>query len=161
MAALVVVLCLMAYFGYRAATQPVPDAGGTPTQQCTKSEISKQTYIRPSDLTVSVYNAGADSGAAGRTMQRLEDRGFHAGDVSNAPAGSHVRVARVYTTRANDTGAKLVARTLGKGVKVVVTDKAMGPGIDVYVGPKLGHLAKDAPRRLKLPKPIVTCVPVE
>lgn len=161
MAALVVVLCLMAYFGYRAATEPVPDASGTPAQQCSKSEITKQTYVRPGDLTVSVYNAGADSGAAGRTMQRLEDRGFHPGDVANAPKGSRVRTARVYTTDAHDTGARLVARTLGKQVKVVVTDKAMGPGIDVYVGPKLGHLAAHAPQRLKLAKPIVSCVPVD
>lgn len=162
MAALVVVLCLMAVFGYRAATRPLPSAGaGTTTDQCTKDEIAKQYYVRPGDVTVSVYNAGASSGAAGRLMQSLEDRGFQPGDVANAPRGVHVRHAEVRTTKGHRTSARLVARTLGKGVKVVVTGKAAGPGIDVYVGPRFRHLARHAPKKLKLGKPIVSCVPVD
>lgn len=161
MTVLVVVLCLMAFFGYRAATKPLPGTTSATPKQCSKSEISKQYYVRPADLTVSVYNAGAKSGAAGRTMQRLQDRGFNPGDVANAPAGVHVQRARVYTTQKHDAGAQLVARTLGKGIKVVLTSKSRGPGIDVFIGPKLGRLAAHPPTKAKLAKPIVSCVPVQ
>lgn len=161
MAGLVVVLGLMAVFGYRAATQPLPGSDTSSTTQCSKDEISKQFYVRPGDVTVSVYNAGASSGAAGRLMQSLEDRGFQPGDVGNAPSGVHVRRAEVHTTKGHRTSAQLVARTLGKGTKVVVSAKQAGPGIDVYVGPRFRHLAAHAPQKLKLDKPIVSCVPVE
>lgn len=160
MTALVVVLCLMAVFGYRAATQPLPGSATTTAARCSKNEISKQYYVRPGDVTVSVYNAGARSGAAGRLMQSLMDRGFQPGDTANAPHGVHVRRAQVHTTTPHDTAARLVARTLGKGVTVTVSKKPLGPGIDVYVGPRFRHLARHAPTRLKLAKPIVSCVPV-
>lgn len=161
MAGLVVVLCLMAVFGYRAATQPLPGSDASSTSQCSKNEISKQYYVRPGDVTVSVFNAGASSGAAGRLMQSLQDRGFQPGDVANAPSRVHVRLAEVHATPAYRTSAQLVARTLGKGVKVVVPARKAGPGVDVYVGPRFRHLARHAPTKLKLPKPIVSCVPVE
>ncbi|MGN6253032.1 MAG: LytR C-terminal domain-containing protein [Marmoricola sp.] len=161
MTALVVIVGLMGFFGIRAATAPLPGDASASTQTCSKDEISKKYYVRPDDLTVSVYNAGGRSGEAGRTMQQLMDRGFHPGKTANAPQGSTVHRARVYTTEKDDAGARLVARTFGKDVKVVVTDKALGPGIDVYIGPALHGLAKDAPKKAKLAKPIVSCVQVD
>ena len=156
---LLVLLAGMALWGYRALTTPVPGHGSS-ASGCTKQEITKQQYVRSSDISVSVYNAGARKHFAALTQSRLERRGFHPGELGNAPATAKVQIARVFTTDTDLTAAQLVARNLGVGVRVQRTDQEMGPGIDVYVGPKLGYLNPKVYKRMKLPKPIETCVKV-
>lgn len=161
MSGLALVLCVMAIWGYHAATRPLPDQDASTTTKCTKAEITKQYHVHRGEVTVSIYNAGARSGFARLTLQRFEDFGFQAGAVGNAPKGAHVRRAKVFTTKKHDTAAKLVARTLGGRVAIKVVDQDLGPGINVYVGPRMRHLNRKAPKRLKLPQPKETCVRVD
>ena len=155
--ALLVLLGAMGVYGYKAATHPFPGSAKT-TKSCTKQEISKQRYLSTKDITVSVYNAGARKHFAALTQSRLESRGFRAGALGNAPF--KVKVARVFTTSDDLSSAKLVARNLGVGIPVVHTDNEMGPGIDIFVGPRLGYLNPRHIKRIKLAKPIETCVKV-
>ena len=166
MVGLSVILIVMAWWGLHNAFAPVsPSQASSANATCSPAERATKLFAKPSDITVSVYNAGARSGYAALTLQRLEARGFNAGAVGNAPAGaasSPVTTALVLTTSTlDDPYALLVARNLGKNVRVEVTTETLGPGIDVLIGKKMGALAKHAPKRLKLPKPVTSCVKVD
>lgn len=163
MSALCVILVLMAWWGIHNATAPVNPDSSTTATGCSAAETSTQRFVKPSQVTVSIYNAGARKGFAALTMQRLEGRGFLAGEVANAPASvltAPVGKARVLTTKADDAQAELVARTLGRHVQVEVTSEPLGPGVDVLVGKDMHTLNRHAPSRVKLAKPIVSCVKV-
>jgi hypothetical protein len=158
--ALVAVLCVMAVWGYRAATAPIakdtPSAPSTgPTCQPEDQQVVE--YVRRGEVTVSVYNAGKRSGGARITMDLLEEAGFRPGEVGNAPEGIEVDRAVVYTNRADDPGAELVAQALGKSTQVVHTDEEYGPGVDVVINDRFKRLDPAAPRRLALPVPEITC----
>jgi hypothetical protein len=156
-----VVLIVMAAWGISAATKPLPPLGGDDSTTCSKDEISRQVYVTRKQVTVSVYNAGARKGFANLTLQRLESLGFNPGSVGNAPEGTTVTKAKVVTTQTDDAAASLVAQTLGKDTPVEVTDEDLGPGIDVFVGPKQRGLNPAAPLKVKLAHPIESCVPVK
>jgi hypothetical protein len=155
------VLVGMAVWGISAATGPLPSLGSDDPTSCSKDEISVQTYVSRKQVTVSVYNAGARKGFANLTLERFERLGFNPGSVGNAPKGSGVTRATVFTTETGDAAAQLVARTLGKDVPVQVTDDDLGPGVDVFVGPKQRGLSPKAPHRVKLAEPVRSCVPVD
>lgn len=162
LAVMFVVLVVMAVVGYHAVTKPLPSLGSaSASPTCSAAETTKTFYVRRGDVTVSVYNAGGASGLARRTLAKLEDAGFKAGAIGNAPAGTKVRRASVLSTKPDNASARLVARALGAKTPVVQTDESFGPGIDVYVGPKFRHLAAHAPHKMKLPTPKVTCVKVK
>jgi len=156
---LVVVVCGMAVWGYRAATAPIeddqPTASASPTCQPDDQKVAR--YVHRNEITVSVYNSGRRSGRAQDTMSLLERAGFKAGAVGNAPDGVKAPRAVVYTNRADDPAAELVAKNFGKGTKVVHTDEEMGPGVDVVIGDRFKKLDPAAPKRLELPKPELTC----
>ncbi|HEU4566756.1 MAG TPA: LytR C-terminal domain-containing protein [Marmoricola sp.] len=155
------VLAGMAVWGWRHVTAPIEAQQAGSQESCSPAEITRTRFVRPGDVQVSVYNAGHRSGLAGRTMTHLEARGFRPGEVGNARKSMHVRRAVVHTTKKDDAAAKLVARTLGRHVRVVVTKTAGGPGVDVFVGNRFRKLAPHAPRKMKLPKPVTRCVPVQ
>jgi len=160
LAGLVVVLCVMAVWGYHAATAPVSDNGPTSTSKtptCSPDQQTVSQYLRRSEVTVSVYNAGRRAGRAQETMDLLERAGFKVGAVGNAPEGVKVQRAAVYTTKADDPAAELVARALGGSTEVVHGDEDLGPGVDVMIGDKFTRLDPTAPRRLKLADPEVSC----
>ncbi len=162
LACLVVLLCGMSVWGYHQLTKPLPKLTSSSSNpaNCSKAETSVQRYVRRSEITVSVFNAGARKGFAGLTLTRLENLGFHPGAVANAPHGTTVSRAVVYTTQHDDQSAELVARTLGKQVPVRYSTTDYGPGVDVFVGPHQHHPDQHAPKRIKLDHPITTCVPV-
>jgi hypothetical protein len=156
----VLVLGVMAVVGYRQLTEPfgaeepAAQAEGCPDGQ---HEVTKKT-VRRSEVKVSVYNAGGVKGAAGRTMTSLERAGFRPGEVGNAPDNIKARRAKVYTTEADDPGALLVARYLGKGTSVVHTDEDFGPGVDVFIGKRLPKPNKKAAKTIRLKEPTTSCV---
>jgi hypothetical protein len=90
-------------------------------------------------------------------MDLLERAGFKVGAVGNAPDGVDAARAGVYTTKSDDPAAELVARALGKNTQVVHTDEDLGPGVDVVIGDKFKRLDPNAPKRLELAEPDVTC----
>lgn len=157
---LTVVLCVMAVWGYRAATAPVPDdktGSASNGPDCASEDQKVSKYVKRADVTVSVYNSGSRSGRAQSTMDLLEQAGFKVGAVGNAPDGVKVARAAVYTTKSDDPAAELVAKALGKATQVVHSDEELGPGVDVIIGDKFARLDPTAPKRLELPKPEVTC----
>jgi hypothetical protein len=153
------VLAFMVVYGVKAATAPLPGSS-SPTKDCSAAEKEVKRFVRRSDVEISVYNAGTRQGLATKTLDRLERAGFRPGEAGNAPRKAKVRRAVVWTTRAHDTGALLVARALGRNTKVVVTETDLGPGIDVLVGNKFRGVDRKAPERLRLPKPETTCVDI-
>ncbi len=155
---LVLVLCGMAVWGWRHATAPIAGQQASSEQGCPPGDLTRTRFLRPTSVTVSVFNAGNNSGLAGRTMNRLEGLGFQPGQVGNARATMHVHRAVVHTTRKQDPAAKLVARNLGKHVRIVVTGNTAGPGVDVFVGNHFHHLPKHPPKKVRLAKPVRQCV---
>jgi hypothetical protein len=158
--AAIAAVAVMAIWGLNAATAPVKDdtsavASDGPT--CPPEEQEITLYLTRPEVTVSVWNTGKRKGRAGATLTMLEDAGFRAGEIGNADPKEKVRRAEVRTTEDDELEAQLVARSMGRGTKVVVTDQEYGPGVDVFIGDKFGGLNKEAPRRLKLPEPDVTC----
>jgi len=153
------VLCVMAVWGLHAATAPIPttDGSASSTSSCTPADQNARKYLRRSDVTVSVYNAGNTSGRAQKTMDLLERAGFKVGQVSNAPTGVTVARAEVLTTKNDDPAAHLVALALGRKTPVVHSDEELGPGVDVVIGDKFKSLDDTAPKRVLLPQPKVTC----
>ena len=93
-------------------------------------------------VQVSVYNAGTRAGLAQATLSKLHKRGFRNGDVGNAPSGTVVKRAQVWTTQRHDAAARLVAKQLGAGAPVRTVGKNLGPGVDVVVGNNFHQLAK-------------------
>ncbi|MCW2866503.1 MAG: hypothetical protein JWR20_691 [Marmoricola sp.] len=156
---LLVVLAGMALYGFRAATAPLPDTSSSPAR-CDSTSKEVRRAIGRSDVQVSVFNAGTQAGLASSTLDKLEAAGFRGGNTGNAPEDAQVRRVQVWTTKADDTAARLVALSLGKGTRIVVVPNDLGPGVDVLVGNRFRQLDGKAPRRLKLPKAVETCVNV-
>ena len=158
---LLALVLVIGLWGLHELTKPFPGRKASATPSCSAAEKSRTTFVKAADVTVSVYNAGARQGFAALTLERLERRGFHPGEVGNAPKGTKVVRAKVLTADEHDPAAKLVARNLGKGVRVEVVSQTYGPGIDVLVGPKMHLLNPDGPARVRLAHPVTDCVPVE
>jgi hypothetical protein len=157
---LVVLVCIMAVWGFNAATAPIDDDSSTTASSgptCAAEQQTVKKYVRRTEVTVSVFNAGAKAGSAQKTMDLLEEAGFKPGEVNNAPEGVSVDRATVYSTKADDPAAALVARALGKKTQVVHSDEELGPGVDVMIGAKFKQLDASAPSRIELPEPETTC----
>ena len=139
---------VMAMWGMKSLTAPFDDGGPTNTGSSTCG--TSHHTIKRSDVTVSVYNAGKRQGRAGVTLDQLEEAGFDAGAVGNAPKGTRVSTAVVRTTKKVHPDATLVAKALGRRVPVVVTSVDLGPGVDVIIGDRFTRLDKRAPRSIKV-----------
>jgi hypothetical protein len=141
------ILGVGALLGARSLFAPLPSLKATPSPSpsCPTRTVHKGQRFTTSQVQVSVFNAGSRPGLAEATMTSLTKRGFKRGQVGNAPQTSRVKVAQVWTTVAHDTAARLVARQFGRSIKVRVVARSLGPGVDVVVGDGLGHLVK-APR---------------
>jgi hypothetical protein len=156
---LLVVLCVMAALGVTQALKPFPSSkkSADPTT-CTNPQKQVQEVLTRQDVQVSVFNAGDRSGLAGETLDQLESAGFTAGNAGNAPGSARVKRAVVWTTKDDDYSAKLVALAFGPKTQVEVTKTDLGPGVDVLVGNGFRGLDKKAAKRIKLPKPVETCI---
>jgi hypothetical protein len=155
---LVVVLGLMGFLGVKQALKPFPGGKSSSDPTCTAHK-QVQKFLTRHDVQVSVFNAGDRSGLASETLDKVEGAGFVAGNAGNAPGTAQVRRAVVWTTKPEDYSAKLVALAFGPSTQVVVTKTDLGPGVDVLVGNKFHGLDQKAARRIKLPRPVDTCVP--
>lgn len=153
-------LVVAAVVGWKELFAELPDtsvATAKPTPSCTTQQVDAGERIRSNQVKVSVFNAGSRSGLANRTLDALVRRGFKEGEVGNAPSDAKVRRVVVWSTEENDAEARLVARQLGKRVKVRFSDVDLGPGVDVLVGDKFRGLVK-AKRSLRVKKPQEVCV---
>lgn len=154
------ILAAGALLGARALFAPLPsdETAQDDPSECATRTVRQGQRVTSSQVQVSVFNAGTRPGLADETMVNLTRRGFKEGDVGNAPETSNVKVAQVWTTKAGDTAARLVARQFGPSIKVRTVATDLGPGVDVVVGDRLGKLAK-APRAIVARAATSVCVP--
>jgi hypothetical protein len=155
---LLVVLGVMAAVGVDQALKPFPARKKQAQSDCSTTEKQVQEFLTRKDVQVSVFNAGSRSGLASSTLDKLQAAGFAAGNAGNAPGTANVRRAVVWTTKENDYSAKLVALAFGPRTQVQVTKTDLGPGVDVLVGNGFKGLPKKAPTRIRVPKPVETCL---
>lgn len=124
-------------WGWSALTQPLPQAADAPA--CVETPVSKGDKITPAQVTVSVLNAGKRAGLASRTMTALVDQGFTQGDSANAPSGTKVATAEIWTDDPQSPAVALVRSRLGK-VKVAQHSLSQ-VGVVVVVGDRFGKLS--------------------
>ena len=139
---LIGILAAGAWIGTQSLFAPLPgdkSAGRDPA--CSTKALRKGQRISTRQVVVSVFNAGTRAGLADETMGALTNRGFDKGSVGNAPAGSGVKVAQIWTTRRTDAAARLVAQQFGSAIKVRIKKVDLGPGVDVVVGNDFRKLA--------------------
>ncbi len=124
------------------AEVPTEQAGANPTtRSCDTERLRVGQLLKSSQVKVSVFNAGTESGLADTTSTALSRRGFRIGKVGNAPSDSRVARVQVRSTKRSDLAARLVARQFGRQVPVRVSGQNLGPGVDVVVGNALRALA--------------------
>lgn len=136
---LVLLLVLGARWGLSAATKPFPER--EETSICTVQTVPAGTRVYPDQVTVSVLNASSREGLAGRTMQLLEDEGFAAGESDNAPSGTRIDYAEIWTDDPENPAVRLVASWLGPATEIIRRDSSAA-GVVVLVGDDFKDLAK-------------------
>jgi hypothetical protein len=155
LAVLVVLLLLGVTWGFSATTSPFP--------QKARTKVCVQTAVQPGDrvsapqVTVSVFNASTRVGLAERTMANFDDMGFGLGKVGNAPKGTVVPFAQVWTSRPNNPAVQLVLSRLGPDAEVV-HQRHKGPGVIVVVGPEFEKLVAGR-SSIKVTEPANICSP--
>lgn len=156
----VAAVVVMAVWGVNALTAPIgdgTDSTATDGPDCPVEDQVIKEFVTRAEVTVSVYNTGKRKGHAGETLARFEGAGFNPGAIGDGDEGDRVRRAEVRTTTEDSAAARLVAKTLGRDVPVVVVDEDYGPGVDVFIGDRLKGLVKNPPRRERLSEPITSC----
>lgn len=125
-----------AAWGWSRLTSPAAEEAGGP---CTETEVGAGDRVRTDQVVVTVLNAGDRSGLASRTMNDLTDRGFVPGQEANAPDGTRVSRAQIWTDEPRSPAVMLVRDHLG-GASVVRRDP-VGVGVNVVVGDGFTRLA--------------------
>lgn len=128
-----------AFWGWGAATEPLPGAEDLPVCEDTAVEPGQKVYA--DQVTVSIFNASSRSGLAGRTMQLFLDEGFAEGDSGNAPRGTTVAHSQVWTSDRRSPAVRLIASRLGPETSVVEGEQ-LGLGVVVVVGEDFQKLVK-------------------
>jgi hypothetical protein len=140
---LLVLGCLVVVFavwGWHAATAPWPAKVDSPP--CVDRSVSAGDRISPVDVTVSVLNASAREGLAGLTLDSLARHHFAIASQGNAPKGTDVANAEIWTDDPKSPAAQLV-HTWIPGSQIV-QHSAVEPGITVVVGQQFTHVGGGA-----------------
>ncbi|WP_295656831.1 LytR C-terminal domain-containing protein [uncultured Nocardioides sp.] len=135
---LTAVLVAAAYWGWQAATEPLPERADPPL--CVSTPVAAGATVVREQVTVSVYNASTRNGLAGTTLGALEDRGFIGADTGNAPEGTAVSGAQVWSNDPENPAARLVAQQFRRAP--IVPGEPLGRGVTVIVGDDFRKLAK-------------------
>ena len=154
--ALAVVFVASAAWGWAKVTQPFPEK--VEAAPCTSTLIPKGDDLAPPQVMVTVLNGGGPNGLAGTTMDKLVGFGFAKGDTGNAPKGTDVPYAQIWTETPRSPDVLLVAAHLGPDTQVVRRN-GRGVGVTVMVGDAFEELVKKAPRRVVADEAATICSP--
>ncbi|SEC14125.1 LytR cell envelope-related transcriptional attenuator [Nocardioides exalbidus] len=133
---LVALVLLATLWGWAAFTEPFPK--DEPVAICENATVPAGGEVRRDQVVVSVFNGSGRSGLASTASAELEERGFVAGDVGNAPDPSPT--TQIWADDAANPAVDLVRQQF-KGAQVVEGD-ALGPGVVVILGEKFQSLKK-------------------
>lgn len=144
-------------WGYAQVTEPFPGKVDPPI--CINRTHPAGDRIYPQDVTVSVVNASNREGLAGLVMSQLvDDEGFAQGQTGNAPKGTKVTRAEIWTTDPDNPAVLLVRSRLGQA-EVVEKDDPGKVGIVVVVGPEFGDLFDNGRPSIVADEDVVVCGP--
>jgi hypothetical protein len=90
-------------------------------------------------------------------MTELEDQGFGPGKVGNAPKGTSVLYAQVWTRDPSNPAVRLVMSRLGPRAHVL-RKSPRGPGVTVMVGQRYDKLVNGT-SSIKVKQPATICSP--
>jgi hypothetical protein len=152
---LAVLLLAGVTWGFAQVTAPFPGKAEAPV--CVDTSYAAGETLYPQEVTVSVLNASTREGLAGRTMQQFVDQGFAQGQVSNAPPGTQVAAAEIWTDGAEDPAARLVRSRLGP-VPVRADDRSPVVGVTIVVGDDFAE-PTDGKASIELKQPATVCSP--
>jgi hypothetical protein len=143
-----------AAWGWAQLSKPFPGKAEPPT--CVASTFTDGDKIYPQDVTVSVLNASKREGLAARTMQALVDAGFGEGDTGNAPKGTEVTLAEIWTPNPTSPAVKLVRTRFGQ---IEVQDRTYeAAGIVVVVGDEFEAL-REGRTSVRVDDDVAVCGP--
>lgn len=124
---------LMLVLGLYWVTRPFPSLTSYgDSSACVDTQVAAGQKVHPSEVVVSVYNAGRKSGGASNAMKIFMRRGFAPGDTGNAGTAG-VQKVEVWADPTNPA-AKLVAAQFGPGTPILDGKPSLGDGIVVVVG---------------------------
>jgi len=152
---LAVLVLLGVTWGWAAMTTPFPHRTAAPL--CSQTTVHSGDRVAPPQVTVSVFNASQRTGLAGATLAGFQAQGFGAGNVGNAPKGTHVAYAQVWTQDPTNPAVRLVKSRLGPKAHVV-RKTHHGPGVVVMVGVGFNNVLRGLPS-VKVTKTATICTP--
>lgn len=155
LAVLAVLVLVGVAWGWSSMTTPFPHTAAP--KVCYPTRLEAGDRVSAPKVTVSVYNASERSGLAERTMSGFEDQGFGSGDVGNAPKGTSVLYAQIWTEDRHNPAVRLVASRLGARAHIIER-KPKGPGVTVMVGPAFTKLVQGK-QSTKVGEPTTICSP--
>ncbi len=156
LATLAVLMLLGVTWGWGQMTKPFP--GKVDAAICVETSYGPGDELFVQDVTVSVLNASAREGLAGRTLDELKSAGFAEGQTANAPKGTALTTpSEIWVDNVDNPGAKLLRARLGK-VPVVAHPEADYAGIVVVVGDAFDTL-REGPPSVTLADDAVVCSP--
>jgi hypothetical protein len=126
-------------WGWGAAMKPLPEAEEEPL--CEDVAVAAGQRVYPDQVAVSVFNASTRSGLASRTAEEFIGSGFGEGDSGNAPTGSEVAYAQIWTSDPESPAVRLVKSHLGPRATITEGEQ-LGVGVVVVVGEGFEALVK-------------------
>ena len=155
LAVLAVLTVIGVAWGWSSMSAPFPHQA-TP-KDCYATQLQPGDRVSPPKVTVSVYNASERSGLAARTMSAFEDQGFDGGKVGNAPKGTSVIYAQIWTDDRHSPAVQLVKSRLGPRAHII-DHASRGTGVTVMVGPQFLKLVQGR-QSVKVTEPTTICSP--
>jgi hypothetical protein len=113
--------------------------GDTTPKAAANASCASDPALRPSRVTINVYNASNRTGLAAAVARSLERQGFKVATVDNDPLGKTLLgVGEIRTGQSGAAGAVLVAKRLA-GARIMQDDRP-DASVDLVLGKKFRAL---------------------